>query len=181
MLTTLITASAMMTSARTAEISLIRRGTRPGSCLRPRWWPWGPGGTKVDITSGRGKPEHVPHAAQGVDQPRLGTVHLAAEHGHVRLDDPGVAAEVVVPHMVEDLHLGQHPVRVAHEIAEQLELGRGKLYRLPGAPHFVAVLVEFKVGELQPRRRLGTISSGAAEHGPDPGDDLLQAERFGHV
>src|SRR5215469_13375585 len=168
MLTTLITASAMMTSARTAEISLIRRGTRPGSCLRPRWWPWGPGGTKVDITSGRGKPEHVPHAAQGVDQPRLGAVHLAAEHGHVRLDDPCVAAEVVVPHMVEDLHLGQHAVGVAHEVPEQLELRRGQLDRLPGPPHLVAVLVELEVGELQPGRGLGGVTPGTAQHRPDP-------------
>src|SRR5215467_2894906 len=119
MLTTLITTSAMTTRARTAVISLIRRGTRPGRCLTACQLaadPDGADGADGCIWLGRGEAEHVPDAAQGVDQPRLGAVHLAAEHGHVRLDDPGVAAEVVVPHMVENLHLGQHPVRVAHEI-----------------------------------------------------------------
>src|SRR5215467_16266344 len=163
MLAMLITASAIATSARTAVISLIRNGTRPDSCRKACRRLADPGWNVVDMRLGRGEAEHVPDAAQGVDQPRLGAVHLAAQHGYVRLDDPGVAAEVVVPHMVENLHLGQHPVRVAHEVAEQLELGRGKLYRLPGAPHFVAVLVEFQVGELQSRRRFGTVSPGAAE------------------
>src|SRR5215469_15084164 len=167
MLATLITTSAMVTNTRTAVISLIRRGTRPGSCLTACRRLADPGWNVLDMRLGRGEAEHVPDAAQGMDQPRLGTIHLAAQHGHVRLDDPGVAAEVVVPHMVENLHFGQHPVCVAHEVTEQLELGGGKLHRLPAAPHLVAVLVEFEVGELQPRRRLGTVSPGAAEHGPD--------------
>src|SRR6516162_7278649 len=174
MLATLITTSAMMTSARTVVISLIRRGTRPGSCLTACQLAADPDGADGYIWLGRGEAEHVPDAAQGVDQPRFGAVHLTAEHGHIRLDDPGVAAEVVVPHMVENLHLGQHPVRVAHEVAQQLELGGGKLHRLPGAPHFVAVLVEFQVGELQPGRRLGTVSPGATEPGPDRGDAPLR-------
>src|SRR5215471_2056000 len=120
MLATLITTRAMTTSARTAVISLIRIGTRPAACCIACQRPGDAGGTNVDMRLGRGEAEDVPYAAQGVDQPRLGAVHLAAEHGHVGLDDPGVAAEVVVPHMVENLHLGQHPVRVAHEVAEQL-------------------------------------------------------------
>jgi hypothetical protein len=45
----------------------------------------------------------------------------------------------------------------------------------------VAVLVELEVGELQPGRGLGGIAPGPAQDGPDPGDDLLQAERLGHV
>src|SRR5215475_14740673 len=136
---TLMVARATATSASTAVISLIRSGTRPGSrwafCQR-RLSP------DLDDMLGGRKPEHVPDAAQGVDQPWSAAVHLAAQHGHVGLDDPGVAAEVVVPHMVEDLHLGQHPVGVAHEVPEQLELGGGQLDRLPGPPHLVAVLVE---------------------------------------
>src|SRR5487761_124389 len=113
---------ATATSASTAVISLIRSGTRPGtrriSCqrlLNPDW---------TDMSELRGrKPEHVPDPPQSVDQPRPAAVHLAAQHGHVGLDDPGVATEVVVPHVVKDLHLRQHPVGVAHEVAQQLELG----------------------------------------------------------
>src|SRR5215831_9020524 len=138
MLAMLITASAMTTSASTAEISLVCRGTRPGSSLRACQWAADPEGADADIRLGRGKPQHVPDAAQRVDQPRLGAVDLAAEHGHVRLDDPGVAAEVVVPDVVEDLHLRQHPVGVAHEVPQQLELGRGELDGLPGPPHLMA-------------------------------------------
>ena len=55
--------------------------------------------------------------------------------------------EVVVPDVVEDLRLGQHPVGVAHEVAQQLELGGGQRDRLAGLPHLVAVVVEFDVGE----------------------------------
>ena len=54
------------------------------------------------------QPHHVAHAAQRVQQPRLAGVDLAAQIGDVGLDDVGVAAEVVVPHVVEDLRLGQH-------------------------------------------------------------------------
>src|SRR6516165_5390285 len=120
MLTMLITASAIATSARTAVISLTRSGMRPTHCRNSCRRPADRGGTKVDMALGRGEAEHVPDTAQGMDQPWLGAVHLAAEHGHVRLDDPGVTAEVVIPHMVENLHLGQHPVRVAHEVAKQV-------------------------------------------------------------
>src|SRR5262249_52812851 len=102
-------------------------------------------------------------------------------YGDVGLDDSGVTPEVVVPHVVEDLHLREHPVRVPHEVPQQLELGRGQLDLLAAPPHLVAVLVQFQVGELQPRRRLAAIAAGAPQHRPDPGDDLLQAERLGDV
>ena len=83
--------------------------------------------------------------------------------------------------MVEDLHLGQHPVGVAHEVPQQLELGGGELNLLPAAPYLVAFLVEFEVGEGEPGRRLDPVSPGAAEHGADPRDHLFQAERLGDV
>src|SRR5215472_6417599 len=108
-------------------------------------WSWSLGGRQ---------PEHVPDTAQGVDQARLDGVDLAAEHRHVRLHDSCVTAEVVVPDVVQDLHLGQYPVGVAHEVPEQLELGGGELDLGAVPPHLVAVLVELEVGELQPRRRL---------------------------
>src|SRR5215467_9446356 len=171
-LLTLMTVSAIATSASRADTSLMRSETWSGSSRR---------GSqnrrkREDMARPlrRGQPEHVSDAAQGVDQPRPAAVHLASQHGHVGLDDPGVAAEVVVPHMVEDLHLGKHPVGVAHEVAQQLEFRGGQLDRPPGPPYLVAVLVELEVGELQPGRGLGGIAPGAAQHGPDAGDDLLE-------
>ncbi len=179
----LITASAMTTSVSTAVIILIRSGVRSGSrrsdCQNP---PGSPRtvviGARVPKTPGA---EDVADAAQGVQQVRLGGVDLAAQHRHVRLHDAGVPAEVVVPDMIEDLHLGQHAVGVAHEVAQQLELGRGQLDLLAVAPDLVAVLIQLQVGELQPWRRLAAVPPGPAQHRADPGDDLFQAEGLGHV
>src|ERR1700745_3220185 len=131
----LMIASASATSASSAVISLTRSGVRcesRASAFR----------VMTDrVLRGR-QPEHVADPAQGVDEPRLNRVDLPAEHGHVGLHDAGVATEVVVPHVVQDLHLGQHPVGVAHEVTEQLELGGGELDLLPGPPTLVAFLVE---------------------------------------
>src|SRR4051794_6310984 len=55
------------------------------------------------------QPEGVAHPADGVQQPRVGGVDLAAQVGDVGLDDVGLAVEVVVPHVVEDLRLRQDP------------------------------------------------------------------------
>src|SRR5579875_1651138 len=176
----LITTRATTTRARTAVISLTRSGVRSGSCRTALQNPVGregpaggtggpgrPGGPGVADMTGdlavrlaRREPEHVTDAAEGVQQVRLGGVDLAAQHGDVRLHDPGVAAEVVVPDVVEDLHLGQHPVGVAHEVAQQLELGGGELDRLAGAPDLMAVLVQLEVGELQPGGRLAALAAG---------------------
>jgi hypothetical protein len=83
--------------------------------------------------------------------------------------------------VVQDLHLGQHPVGVAHEVTEQLELGGGELDLLAGPPHLVALLVQLQVGEGQPRGRLGPLAAGAPEHGADPGEQLFETERLGDV
>src|SRR5579872_7303369 len=117
----LIAASAMITRASTAVISLVRSGVRwdsrraaaSGDRTGLRALP-----APVSVTSASGvtpvtrkpflrgrEPQHVPDTAQGVDQPRVPGVDLPAQHGHVRLNDPGVTAEVVVPHVVQDLHL----------------------------------------------------------------------------
>ncbi len=53
--------------------------------------------------------QDVADAAQRVEQPLLAGVDLAAQVGHVGLDDVDVAAEVVAPHVVEDLGLARAP------------------------------------------------------------------------
>src|SRR5262245_23129375 len=73
---------------------------------------------------GRWEPHDVAHATQGVQQVRLCRIDLAAQHRDVGLDDAGVAAEVVVPDVVEYLHLGENPASIPHEVPQQLELGR---------------------------------------------------------
>src|SRR5438270_12119832 len=105
--------SAAATSTSSDVISLVRSGVRSErsrSAARGRFVQWrpmllAPCAVMAERTLRSRQPQHVPHAAQGVDQPRLLRIHLAAEPGHVRLDDAGVAAVVVVPDMAQDLHL----------------------------------------------------------------------------
>src|SRR6478752_9019200 len=52
-----------------------------------------------------GHAENVTHTALGVDERGPVGVDLAPEVGDVGLDDAGLAAEVVVPDVVEDLEL----------------------------------------------------------------------------
>src|SRR6478735_3863531 len=58
-------------------------------------------GTAV-TSSPAGQAHGVADAAQGVDQPWLGGVHPLAQVGDVGLDDVRVAAEIVVPHELEE-------------------------------------------------------------------------------
>ena len=43
-------------------------------------------------------------------------VNLAAQVGNIGLNDGGVAIEVVLPHVVENLRLGQYAVGVEHQV-----------------------------------------------------------------
>ena len=68
--------------------------------------------------------EHVAGLPHRLDQRRAERVELLAQVADVGLDDVRVAAEVVVPDVLEDLRLREHAARVEHEVAEQRELGR---------------------------------------------------------
>src|SRR6478752_3006895 len=89
-----------------------------------------------------GRLQDVPGAAHGVDHRLPACVDLLAQVGDVELDHVGLAAEVVVPHPVEDLRLRQHPLGVAHQESQQLELGGGQGDLGAGPPYLVGVLVE---------------------------------------
>src|SRR5687767_5806459 len=108
-LATPITTSAASNRARTSAVNLIRSGVR-GRWGRMRLGGW--------------EPENVADPAVGVDQVRLDSVDLAAQHGDVVLHDSRVALEVEVPDRVEDLLPGQHAVRVGHQVTQQPEFGR---------------------------------------------------------
>ena len=115
-----------------------------------------------------------------MDQRRPELLELLAQIAHVGLDDVAVAAEVVVPDVVEDLRLGQHVARVEHEVAQQVELGRGQVDRVAAAPHLVRALVELEIGEAQDAVVLGLVA-GPPQDGVHAGDHLGQGERLGHV
>ena len=82
--------------------------------------------------------------------------------------------------MVEDLCLAEHPSRVEHEVAEQLELGGRELEQVARARHLVAVLVEREVGEHQHAVRRA-VSLDTPQHRAHASDQLVEAERLGHV
>src|SRR5690606_8781910 len=69
-------------------------------------------------------PEQVPRATPRVDHRLPAGVDLPAQVRDVQLDHVGLPAEVVRPDPVEDLSLAEHPPRIAHQVAQQLELGR---------------------------------------------------------
>jgi len=122
-----------------------------------------------------------PSGSAGSTPHREGGVDLAPQVGDVGLHDGTVAAEVVVPHVVEDLRLGDDPAGVEHEVAQQRELGGRELERDAGARDLVRVLVEDDVVVAQQAvvdrhgRRL------PPQQRAHPSDDLLEAERLGDV
>ena len=115
-----------------------------------------------------------------VDDRGAGRLQLLAQVADVGLDHVAVPAEVVVPHVVEDLGLGQHVARIEEEEPEQVELGGGERDGLAGPGHLVGVLVHLDVGEREDALVLG-LAPDAAQDGMHPGHDLGQGERLGHV
>ena len=74
----------------------------------------------------------VAHAADRLDERGTERIELASQIPHVGLDDVAVAAEVVVPDVIEDLALGDDAASVEQKVAQQLELGRGELDQASG-------------------------------------------------
>ena len=82
--------------------------------------------------------------------------------------------------MIEDLCLGQHVARVEHEIAKEVELGRGEADGTACPTHFVGALVQLEVGEAEDSVVLGLVPR-APENGMHPGDHLGEGEGLGDV
>src|SRR4051794_13099551 len=115
-----------------------------------------------------------------MDERRAVDVQLLAQVAHVGLQHARVAAEVVLPHVVEDLRAGEHAARVEHQVAQQPVLRGGQLDRRAGARDLARVLVELEVLEAQARGlRLG--SARAPQHVAHARQQLLEAERLGDV
>ena len=128
----------------------------------------------------RPQSQRVAEAAHGVDQRLAGGVDLLAQVADVGLHDVRVAAEVVVPDVVQDLRLAQHPAGVGEQVAQQPELGGRELHELAGAPHLAALLVQLQV--LVDQAPPGVLlAAGAAQHRAHAGHQLLEAERLDHV
>ena len=116
-----------------------------------------------------------------MDERLAPSVDLLTQVADVQLDDVGLATEVVVPDAVQDLCLAQYPARVAHQEAQQLELGGGQVDQLPAAANLAGVLVHRQVGDGQLGGCIVVAHPGATQHPPQTGQHLLEAERLGHV
>src|SRR5437588_13096159 len=102
--------------------------------------------------SGPRQAQRVADAANRMDQRRLIGVELLTQIADVGFEYAGVAAEVVIPDVVEQLRARQDAPRVQHQIAQQAVLGRGQLDWSLAPPHLARVLVELEVRIRQPSR-----------------------------
>src|SRR5680860_353705 len=123
--------------------------------------------------------ENVARAAECVDHRLTSRVDLLAKVGDVELHDVRLSTEVVVPHPVEDLHLGHDSPRVAHQEAQQFELRRGQADLLATAEDLATVLVHRQVADGQHRVDVGVGGAGTSHQSAEPGYHLLEAEGFG--
>src|SRR5436305_7723796 len=72
-------------------------------------------------------PHDVPHPADRMQEARLvALLGLAAQVAHVYAQRVGRGAEVVAPHVLEDLRAGEHLLGVAEEQLQKQELGLGE-------------------------------------------------------
>src|SRR4029077_21128848 len=110
---------------------------------------------RIDIRLGLRRPQRVADAPQRMNQRRLIAVDLLAQVADVRLDDPSVASEVVLPDVIEDLRLREHLARVQQQIAQQRELGRAEIDATLAAANLSRLLVEFEIEERKPVRNGG--------------------------
>jgi two-component system, OmpR family, sensor kinase len=96
------------------------------------------------------------------------------------VDLAAVVAEVVIPHVVEDLGLRQHPPLVHEQVAQEVVLRRRQRHGLPGACDAMGVVVHLEVGAAQ---HLPVVlrQPRPPQDGLDPGDELLEAEGLHEV
>ena len=77
-----------------------------------------------------------------MDQLRLAGIDFAAQVRDIGLDHVAIAAEIVVPHVVQNLGLRQHHFLVLHQVAQEVELGGRKLDELTGFGDLMGVIIE---------------------------------------
>src|SRR3954452_17309955 len=123
--------------------------------------------------------EHVPRAADGVQQARLVTgLELAPQVRDEHLDGVRRRERVVAPDLLEQALARHDDPLVAHEELEQLELALGQLDLALAAGHLVGVGVELQVRADEARRAAGRAP---AQQGAQAGEQLLALERLDQV
>src|SRR5437899_7538068 len=130
---------------------------------------------------GLSRPQAVAHTADGVDQWWVaGVIELLAQIADVRRDDLTVAAEVVIPDVVEDLCTGHHASAVDQQVPQQPELSRRQLDLFVAVPNLVGFDVHDDVLERDAACSVDRAQR-TAEHRLDSEPKLFKAERLGDV
>jgi len=113
-----------------------------------------------------------------VNERWAGAVDLLAQVGDVGLDDGGVAADVVLPQVVEELRLRQHPPCVRQQERNRLySVGDSSTGR-PARRTTWASSSSCRSASTAPTR---TAAVRCAQQRLDARDHLLEAERLRHV
>src|SRR3984957_14550114 len=126
--------------------------------------------------------EPVSHPGLGEQVLRPGRfgLQLAAQLGHIHPQVVGLGLVRRPPHLAQQLALGDQPPVVAHQDLQQLPLGRGQPDVLAVAPdHLLRRQVDGEVGGGDDRLLRGRRGPGG--RGPQPGPQLVHAERLRHV
>src|SRR5450755_2001836 len=94
--------------------------------------------------------ESVTDAANGADVPGSGgrLAELAAQIGHVHVDDVVVAEPVVTPDLCHQYPAPEDPTRRGRQRIEQVELDPGQLHRLSTDPDLPRMHVDHQIAEI---------------------------------
>src|SRR3954463_7120852 len=127
-------------------------------------------------TGRRSSTQHVPRAADRVQQPRLtARLELAPEVRDEDLDGVRRRERVVAPDLLEEALARHDDPLVAHQELQQLELALRELDLALAARHLVGVGVELQVRADERRR---PARRPAAQQRPQAGEQLLAVERL---
>ncbi|GCC46815.1 hypothetical protein chiPu_0030797, partial [Chiloscyllium punctatum] len=119
--------------------------------------------------------QHVAEAANRLDDIDF---QLLADAADEHLDGVGVAVEVLVVEMLDQLGARNHPPGVVHQIVEQIVFVRGQLDRVAVDGHALGAGVE----RYRPAHQLDLGMPGrAAQQRTDPRQHLLEMEGLGDI
>ncbi|KAG1545100.1 hypothetical protein G6F50_013789 [Rhizopus delemar] len=98
----------------------------------------------------------------------------------MHVDEVGARVEVVAPHFLEQHHPGQHLPGVAHQVLQQLELGRQQAQAAPATVGGARQQVQLQVADPQHGLVAGRLLAATQQHF-HPRGHLVGGERLGQV
>src|SRR3954453_1496989 len=102
--------------------------------------------------------QSIPGATNGFDHGLI-PMQFGAESSHVNLDDVGIAFEVEIPYVVQDVAFRQHLVGMMQQVLEDRDVGGGERVFSPAEPHPSGRRVKPKGSLFEHRRSCPRASS----------------------